>query len=275
MQSTTISQVPRRVVLVTGAAKRLGRAISVHLSAHGFDLVLHYRHSEADARETAAMCIQAGARAHLLAADLTDEAATQALVEQAVGKLGRLDAVVNNASSFEHDDIATFRYAHLAQQMAANVAPALVLARELHAHVQQRGGTGCVVNLLDQKLWNPNPDFLSYTLSKAALESATGLLARALAPLVRVCGVAPGITLVSGDMNGIEFSKAHEMTPLGRSSQPLDIAHSVRFLIEAPAITGTTLIVDGGQHLQAQSRDVVVLAREALQTEGAPCERNH
>jgi NAD(P)-dependent dehydrogenase (short-subunit alcohol dehydrogenase family) len=148
-----------------------------------------------------------------------------------------------------------------------------VLARGLHAHVQQRGGTGCVVNLLDQKLWNPNPDFISYTLSKAALESATGLLARALAPFVRVCGVAPGITLVSGDMSGTEFDLAHEMTPLGKSSQPLDIAQSVRFLIEAPAITGTTLMVDGGQHLQAQARDVVVLAREALQTEGTQRER--
>jgi NAD(P)-dependent dehydrogenase (short-subunit alcohol dehydrogenase family) len=152
--------------------------------------------------------------------------------------------------------------------MAANVAPALVLARELHAHVRARGHKGCVVNLLDQKLWNPNPDFLSYTLSKAALESATGLLARALAPFVRVCGLAPGITMVSGDMNGEEFQQAHRMTPLGRSSQPADIAHSVLFLIDSPAITGTTLVVDGGQHLQAQARDVVVLARQALQQGG-------
>jgi NAD(P)-dependent dehydrogenase (short-subunit alcohol dehydrogenase family) len=268
MQAPSISPATRRVALVTGAAKRLGRTIAVDLAQHGFDLAIHYRSSEADAQATAAMCSEAGAKVHLLVADLTDEAATQALVALAVSNLGRLDAVINNAISFDHDDINTFRYTQLAQQMAANVAPALLLARELRRHVQQRGGTGCVVNLLDQKLWNPNPDFLSYTLSKAALESATGLLARALAPHVRVCGVAPGITLVSGDMNSSEFHLAHEMTPLGRSSAPQDIAHAVRFLIDSPAITGTTLLVDGGQHLQAQARDVVVLARETLASNG-------
>jgi NAD(P)-dependent dehydrogenase (short-subunit alcohol dehydrogenase family) len=119
-----------------------------------------------------------------------------------------------------------------------------------------------VVNLLDQKLWNPNPDHLSYTLSKAALEAATTLLAMALAPSVRVCAVAPGVTLHSGPMDDAEFAASHRMTPLGRSSTPQDVARSVRFLLESPAITGTTLLVDGGQHLQAQPRDVMYLARE-------------
>ncbi|MFY9510529.1 MAG: SDR family oxidoreductase, partial [Rubrivivax sp.] len=140
----------------------------------------------------------------------------------------------------------------------ANTAPAIVLARALHAV-----GGGAVVNLLDQKLWNPNPDFLSYTLSKAALEAATTLLAQALAPSLRVCGVAPGVTLHSGDMSDAEFAAAHRMTPLQRSSTPEDVARGVRFLLESPAITGTTLLVDGGQHLAPQSRDVVYLARGA------------
>jgi hypothetical protein len=118
-----------------------------------------------------------------------------------------------------------------------------------------------VVNLLDQKLWNPNPDHLSYTLSKAALESATTLLALALAPAVRVVGVAPGVTLLSGDMSGVEFAASHRMTPLNRSSTPEDVARAVRFVLESPAITGTTLLVDGGQHLSAQRRDVMFLAR--------------
>ena len=119
-----------------------------------------------------------------------------------------------------------------------------------------------VVNLLDQKLWNPNPDHLSYTLSKAALETATTMLAMALAPTVRVCGVAPGVTLPSGDMDAAEFAASHRLTPLGRSSTPEDVARAVRFVLESPAITGTTLLVDGGQHLQAQARDVMFLVRQ-------------
>jgi NAD(P)-dependent dehydrogenase (short-subunit alcohol dehydrogenase family) len=118
-----------------------------------------------------------------------------------------------------------------------------------------------VVNLLDQKLWNPNPDYLSYTLSKAALEAANTLLAQALAPRLRVCGVAPGVTLPSGPMNDAEFETARRQTPLQRSSTGADIARAVRFLLESPAITGTTLLVDGGQHLLGQPRDVMFLAQ--------------
>jgi NAD(P)-dependent dehydrogenase (short-subunit alcohol dehydrogenase family) len=124
------------------------------------------------------------------------------------------------------------------------------------------GQTGCVINLLDQKLWNPNPDYLSYTLSKAALEAANTLLAQALAPRVRVCGVAPGVTLPSGPMNEDEFAKAHRLTPLQRSSTGADIARAVRFLLESPAITGTTLLVDGGQHLSPQARDVMFMTKD-------------
>ena len=124
------------------------------------------------------------------------------------------------------------------------------------------GVSPCVVNLLDQKLHNPNPDYFSYTLTKAALGHATILLAQALAPAVRVCGVSPGITLVSGPMDEDEFAKAHKLTALGRSSTPEDIARAVRFLLESPAITGVDLAVDGGQHLVGQSRDVLFLARD-------------
>ena len=143
----------------------------------------------------------------------------------------------------------------------ANTAPAIILARALH-----RAGGGCVVNLLDQKLWNLNPDYLSYSLSKAALEAANTMLAQALAPTVRVCGVAPGVTLLSGEMSGEEFTASHTMTPLQRSSTPEDVARAVQFLLTSPAITGTTLLVDGGQHLQAQPRDVMFLAREPKAT---------
>ena len=219
---------------------------------------MHYRGSGAEARETVELLRQHGARAEAFAADLADEAQCQALVPAVHARFGALQAVVNNASLFEYDDVASFSMQSMERHWRANTAPAVLLARALH----QAGG-GCVVNLLDQKLWNPNPDYLSYTLSKAALEAATTLLAQALAPRLRVCGVAPGVTLLSGAMSGAEFEGAHTMTPLERSSTPEDVARAVRFLLESPAITGTTLLVDGGQHLQAQARDVMFLARES------------
>lgn len=252
----------RPVVLVTGSARRLGRAIALDLARHGWDVAVHYRGSEAEAREVVAEAQALGARAEAFAADLSDEAACNALLPRVAAHFGAVDAVVNNASLFEHDDVVSFSHRAMALHWQANTAPAILLARALHAHLSERDASGCVVNISDQKLWNPNPDHLSYTLSKAALEAATPLLAQALAPRVRVCGVAPGITLPSGPMTEAEFQQAHRMTPLQRSSTPDDIARSVRFLLESPAITGTTLLVDGGQHLVPQPRDVYFLTQQ-------------
>jgi NAD(P)-dependent dehydrogenase (short-subunit alcohol dehydrogenase family) len=252
----------RRVVLVTGAARRLGRAMALDLAAHGFDVAVHYRGSQDDAFATVAEAQALGAQAHAFHADLSDEAACRALVPAVAAHFKRLDAVVNSASTFEYDDALTCSAAAMEKHWRANTAPAILLAQALHAHLRGCTETGCVVNLIDQKLWNPNPDYFSYTLSKAALQSATVMLAQALAPRVRVCGVAPGVTMASGPMSTDEFAAAHRMTPLERSSTPEDIARAVRFLIESPAITGTTLLVDGGQHLSAQARDVLYLAKK-------------
>ena len=247
----------RPVALVTGAARRIGREIALDLAAHGWDVAVHHRRSPDDAAHTVADAQALGARAHAFAADLADEAECAALLPAVAAHFGVVDAVVNNASLFEHDDVASFGYAAMERHWRANTAPAIVLARALHA-----AGGAVVVNLLDQKLWNPNPDHLSYTLSKAALEAATTMLAMALAPQLRVCGVAPGVTMLSGDMDAAEFAASHRMTPLGRSSTPADVARTVRFVLESPAITGTTLLVDGGQHLQRQPRDVMFVVRE-------------
>ena len=254
------SLAPRPVVLVTGAARRLGRAITIEVARSGCDLALHYRRSVDEAQAAAAYVRALGVRAECFQADLSDEAACRGLLPAVVARLGRIDSVVNNASHFEYDNAETFSFAAMETHWRANTAPAIVLAQALAAHLKGCSETGCVVNLLDQKLWNPNPDYLSYTLSKAALEAATTLLAQALAPRVRVAGVAPGVTLVSGPAMSAEgFATAHAMTPLGRSSTPEDVARAVRFILESPAITGTTLVVDGGQHLAAQSRDVAFL----------------
>jgi NAD(P)-dependent dehydrogenase (short-subunit alcohol dehydrogenase family) len=255
------SRPARPVALVTGSAQRIGRAIALELAAHGWDVAVHYRQSAASAAQTVAALREAGARAEAFAADLADEAACEALVPAVAQAFGRIDAVVNNASAFELDTVENFSMAVMDRMWRANTAPPILLARALHRALPA-DGRGAVINLLDQKLWNPNPDYLSYTLSKAALEAANTMLAQALAPRVRVCGVAPGVTLHSGGMNDAEFEASHRMTPLGRSSTPEDIARAVRFLLESPAITGTTLLVDGGQHLQPQARDVMFLARE-------------
>lgn len=272
LSSTPTPPTTPRVALVTGAGQRIGRAIALHLAAQGWRVAVHYRHSAAAAAQTVAAAQTLAGTPHAaqaFAADLSDEAACSELPHTVHRAMGRLDAVVNNASLFEHDDVGTFSYAAMDQHWRANTAPAIVLARALHALLANAGAgesaataAGVVVNLLDQKLFNPNPDHLSYTLSKAALHTATTLLAQALAPRVRVCGVAPGVTLLSGDMNDAEFAAAHQMTPLGRSSTAEDVARAVYFLLESPAITGTTLLVDGGQHLQPQARDVLFLARQ-------------
>ena len=173
------------MVLVTGAARRIGREIALTLATAGWDVLVHARQPQPEADATAADLHALGARAAVLCADLADEAACNALVPRAVAALGRLDAVVNNASLFEYDDVAGFGHAAMDQHWRANTAPAVLLARALHAHLAERGAQGCVVNLLDQKLANPNPDYFSYTLSKAALQAATVMLAQALAPVLR------------------------------------------------------------------------------------------
>lgn len=243
-----------RTVLVTGAARRLGRAIALDLATAGWQVAVHYRGSEAEARQTVADC-SAHAPAEAFQADLSDEAQVRELVPRVAQRFGRLDAVVNNASRFEHDDARSFTTASFGAHLLANTAAPILLAQALATHVEQRGGEGVVVNLLDQKLWNPNPDFFSYTLSKAGLESATTMLAQALAPKLRVVGVAPGLTLTSHMLSQEKFEQLHKLSPLGRSSTPEDVAHAVRFALENRSITGTTLLVDGGQHLMKFDRD--------------------
>jgi NAD(P)-dependent dehydrogenase (short-subunit alcohol dehydrogenase family) len=248
------------VALVTGAGRRIGRAIALGMAEAGWDIAVHYRQSEAEALEVVHAIRALGRRAVELHADLSIEAAVRALPRQAVHLLGGLDCIVNNASLFEYDKPDDFSPALLAAHMQCNVTAPLLLAQELHALVPD-GAQAVVVNLLDQKLYNLNPDFLSYTLSKAALQTATTMLAQALAPKLRVVGVAPGITMVSGDQTEDGFERAHAVTPLGRSSTPQDIVDAVCYAARARALTGTTLLVDGGQHLMPLARDVMFLTK--------------
>lgn len=262
--SAPLSSAPR-TALVTGAGKRLGREIALGLAKAGWHVAVHYRSSESEALQTAQDCLALNAahsslspQTFIFQADLADEAATRQLLPRVVQQLGQVDAVVNSAALFEHDDVTSFSYANMAQHWASNTGAAIVLAQALHQHAQARGAQAAesvVINMLDQKLWNPNPDFLSYTLSKAALESANTLLAQALAPLVRVVGVAPGLTLTSHMLDDDKFQQLHKLSPLGRSSSVADVVSTVVFAMHNRAITGTTLLVDGGQHLMKFERD--------------------
>ena len=251
---------PHQTALVTGAGRRIGRAIALGLAQAGWDVAIHYRHSAHEAAETAAAVRALGRRAALVGADLNDETAVRALLPRAIDALGPVTCVVNNASLFEYDNAAAFSPALLATHMQANVAAPLLLAQALHA-ATPAGSQAVVINLLDQKLNNLNPDYLSYTLSKAALQAATTMLAQALAPTVRVVGVSPGITMLSGAQSASGFEQAHQATPLGRSSTPEDIAAAVCYLAGARAVTGAIILVDGGQHLLPLPRDVMFLTQ--------------
>jgi NAD(P)-dependent dehydrogenase (short-subunit alcohol dehydrogenase family) len=275
MSSSPIQPVVHPVVLVTGAAKRLGREIALTLAKHGWQVAVHYHTSEQDAINTIADLalntpaseenkVENAAKTvffEKFQCDLSDEAAVRALLPQVTAHFGRVDAVVNSAAIFEHDAASNFSYSAMQKHLATNTGAAILLSQALHEHVSDRKKAGeidvqgAVVNLLDQKLWNQNPDFFSYTLSKAALEAANTMLAMELAPLVRVIGVAPGLTLTSHMISDEKFQELHKISPLGRSSTAQDVADAVRFALENRSITGTTLLVDGGQHLMRFARD--------------------
>ncbi len=259
------TQTTARVALVTGAGKRLGQAIALALARQGWDIAVHFRHSQPEAEETVAAIIALGRRACALQADLSDEEQTKSLVPRAIAALGSLSCVVNNASLFEFDSASSFTTQHLDLHMHANLAAPVLLAQALHAATPD-GAQSVVINLLDQKLANMNPDYFSYTLSKAALECATVMMAQSLAPKLRVVGLSPGITMISGQQNEEEFARAHRVAPLGYSSRPHDIAEAACYLAQASAITGTTLIVDGGQHLIPLQHDVAFVTKTVAPT---------
>lgn len=253
-------------VLVTGAAKRLGRSIALALAERGWRVAVHYHESDAQAAQTAADCSALTPGAAIFRADLGQESHAANLVAQVLGVWGRLDAVVHSASVFEYDNADSFSYAALTRHQQINTGAAVLLARALHQHLltqspasprtsAQSTTRGALVVLLDQKLWNLNPDFFSYTLSKAALHSAVTLLAQHYAPHLRVVGVAPGLTLPSNMLSEQRFAQLHAQAPLGRASQPDEVAQTVVFALQNAALTGTTIVVDGGQHLMKFERD--------------------
>jgi NAD(P)-dependent dehydrogenase (short-subunit alcohol dehydrogenase family) len=247
------------IALITGAAKRLGRAIALGLAQAGWDVAVHYRSSSVQAEETAEAVRALGRRACVFEADLADEQQVQQLWVRCITALGVPCCIVNNASLFEYDAPNTFSYAALDVHMKTNVAAGLTLAREMALALRVDDRRGVVVNLLDQKLAGYNPDFFSYTLSKAALQAATVMMAQQFAPYVRVMGVAPGLTLPSYLQDEQAFERTHRLSLTGASSQPEQVVDAVLFCINNPALTGSWIYVDAGQHLLGLQRDVSFL----------------
>jgi NAD(P)-dependent dehydrogenase (short-subunit alcohol dehydrogenase family) len=244
-----------KTALITGAAKRLGRAIALDLARHGWNVAIHYNASEREARVTAEDAHSAGAKAVLVQADLGDEAETATVVERATGELGPLAALINSASVFENDRWYSADRASWDRHMEVNLRSPLVLAQAF-AKQLPKDGQGAIVNLLDQRLLKPAPDFLSYGVSRAGLHWLTLTLAQALAPRIRVNAVAPGPTLKAARQSPAHFERERQSTILGHGSEPQDICDAVRYLLGARAVTGQTIAVDGGQHLIWKLADV-------------------
>jgi len=253
-----------KAVLVTGAAKRLGREIALEFARQGWDIAIHYGRSAAEAKQTLADITALGVKAQAFQADLSIDAQVKELFTAVAKAFPNLGCIINSASIFEYDRANSqtpLSGKNVLAHMQVNVTAPIILSQMFFEHQKQYHAEGkyipSVIQLLDQKLINPNPDYLSYTLSKSALLSSIEILAVDFAPLLRVVGLAPGITLPSGDQTTEGFTKAHQMTPLGRSSTALDVAKAAVFLADSSAITGTTLYVDGGQHLLPSERDVM------------------
>ncbi len=241
-------EIKRKAALVTGAGRRIGRAIALDLAAQGWAVAVHYHRSGRAAAEMVAQIVQAGGQAVALSADLGSEAEVQALLPAAVERLGPLTLLVNNASRFERDGVEDATRESWDTHMEANLRAPFVLSQAFAAHLPP-DERGLIVNLLDQRVWNPTPHFLSYTLSKMGLWALTRTLAQALAPRIRVNGIGPGPTLRNDRQTEEEFSAQWDSTPLRRGTTPEEICAALRFLIAAPAMTGQMIALDGGEHL--------------------------
>lgn len=246
------TQMPR-AALITGAGRRIGRAIALALSRAGYSVVLYAHRSRAEAEKLTAEIAAAGGRAAVVLADLTDADAVRGLIPAAAA-FGPLTLLVNNASQFDEDEIGSLERGRFERTLAVNLTAPVFLAQAFAAQAPERTDTS-IVNIVDQRVLKPTPHFFSYTLSKSALHSATVTLEQALAPKLRVNAVAPGPTLPSPRQTAEQFARQAAAVPLQRGPTPEDIAAAVLYLATARSVTGTVIAVDGGQHLAWRTAD--------------------
>ena len=240
-----------QAALITGAGRRIGRAIALALSRAGYAVVLHAHASRSEAEKLAAEILAAGGRAAVVLADLADQDAVRKLVPAAAA-FGPLTLLVNSASVFEPDEIESLGRARFERTMAVNLTAPVFLAQAFAAQAPEGAS---IVNIVDQRVLKPTPRFFSYTLSKSALHDATATLAQGLAPRIRVNAVAPGPTLPSPRQSDAQFAAQAASLPLKQGPSPEDIAAAVLYLAQAKSVTGATIAVDGGQHLAWRTLD--------------------
>lgn len=256
---------PPRWVLVTGAARRLGRLVSLAFARAGWNVLAHHHRSVREAEALRAELAQMGRRCELVQADLAQPAAASAVLEAAQAAAGQLPhCIVNNASLFAADDATSADAASLQQHLSTNAVTPLLLANELARRLPDdvAAGAHSVVHVLDQKVHNLNPDYFSYTVSKLALAGSVALQAQALAPRVRVCGLSPGLMFLSGPQSQDNFDRASRVNLLQRAIAPEDVARCALFIAENASLNGTILQADNGQHLVPLQRDVMFAVDE-------------
>lgn len=235
-------------VLITGAAKRVGLTLASRLASEGWVVALHYNGSAAAAEEAVDAILAAGGRAMAFQADLANESSTQSLMGHVTTALGPVGALINNASTFEFDDAATADRAHWDLHMEVNLRAPFILTQAM-AHQLPEDCRGHVINIIDQRVWNLTPYFMTYTISKVGLWGMTQTMALALAPRIQVNGIGPGPTLQGAAQSPEHFDRQNRSMPLTHGPEPAEIADAVHYLLGAPSVTGTMITVDGGQHL--------------------------
>jgi NAD(P)-dependent dehydrogenase (short-subunit alcohol dehydrogenase family) len=251
--------------LVTGAGKRLGRAMALYLARRGHDVAVHYASSADAAEEVAAEIRALGRKAITLQADLLDESQVETLIPRATAALGPLTVLVNNASIFEYDRIDTATRISWDRHMESNLRAPYVLtqgfARQCPPALTDDGGEplaqGLIVNLIDQRIWKPTPEFSTYTIAKMGLWALTQTAAQGLAPHIRVNAIGPGPTLQGARQSAEHFARQRAATVLNRGANPSDIVAALGFFLDSPAVTGQMIAVDGGQHLGWRTPDVL------------------
>ena len=252
--------------LVTGGAKRLGREMALYLAARGYDVAVHYASSQAAADEVVAEIQALGCKAKALPADLLIEAEVQELLPAAAAALGGpITCLINNASIFEYDTLETATRTSWDRHIESNLRAPFVLSQAFAAQLPKAQmdanneplAQGLIVNMIDQRVRKLTPEFASYTIAKMGLWALTQTAAQALAPHVRVNAIGPGPTLQGARQTLEHFQKQRENTVLTRGANPSDITAALGYFIDAPAITGQLLCVDGGQHLVWQTPDIL------------------
>lgn len=249
-------QAPLKTALVTGGARRIGKAIVEDLAAHGFAVAIHANTSANEAEALAADVRARGGKAAAIVADLADTAAAQTVMEKAAAALGPIGLLVNNASLFKKDSLADFDETIWDRHFAVHVKAPSLLARDFAARLPPEN-SGLIINIIDQRVWAPNPRFYSYMLSKSALLTATKTMAQTLAPAIRVNGIGPGPTLPNERQNTADFDTQVAALILRRGPQLDEFGRAIRFLFDTQSITGQMIALDGGQHLAWETPDIL------------------